>query len=274
MSVEIIDFRVRPSTAYFFRDLVPTVIPAFRKYEKLFHIGPRLVLTSLEDFVKHMASSSVGKGVLFSPDAAGNLEVHKACKQFPDHFYGLAGIDISAGSARGVEDLQHAYEDLGLFGLSLSPFLSGIVPDDPRCYPLYELSEKMGKMVQIHSAVHFNPAVPPEISHPGHIDRIAADFPNLRIVMCHAGLGFDTMGLSIVEKHPNMFAEFSGFHPRATDRRFVEAIDGDLKDKVIFGTTFPCLDFNIAGIWKKMLSEEAQLRFFHDNARRALGLGE
>ena len=270
--MEIIDFRVRPRTEFFMRDLVPTVIPAYEEYVKLFHMEPRLKLTSIDESVAEMTAASITCGVIFSPNASGNHMVHEICSRFPNHYYGLAGIDITEGVTRGVEDLERAYDEQGLLGFSLCPFMTCIRPDDPRYYPLYALSERKGKLIQIHSAVHFNPAVPLDIAHPKYIDRIAVDFPNLRLVMCHAGFGFGTLGLKIVQRHRNMFADYSGLHPRTIGHDFISAINGRLNEKVIFGTNYPCLRFDIVKTWRKLLNNKAQQRFFCDNALRALGI--
>lgn len=268
----VIDFRVRPRTAYFFKDLVPDVIPAYQTYVRMFNIEPRLTLVSLEDSVKEMVSGEVTHGVIFSGNAEGNREVYKACRQFPDQYFGMAGIDITQGVTKGMKDLEQAYEEFGLAGLSLSPFMTGIPADDPRYFPLYALSEKAGKVVQIHSAVHFNQEFPLEVSEPVHIDRIAVHFPGLRIVMCHAGFGFGNAGLVIVARHPNLFADFSGLHPSALPTEMVKAINGILRDKAIFGTNYPCITFDIVPEWKKVVREENQAVFFHLNAQRALGI--
>ena len=268
----IIDFRVRPRTAYFFKDLVPDVIPAYRAYVKMFHIEPRLRLVSMEESVAEMTSGEVTHGVIFSGSAEGNLKVRDACRKFPDQYIGLAGIDITRGVTRGMLDLEQAYEEYGLAGLSLSSFTTGIPADDPRYFPLYALSEKADKVVQIHCAVHFNPLLPLEISEPVHIDHIAVNFPGLRIVMCHAGFGFGDAGLAVVARHPNMFADFSGLHPKALPREMIQAINGPLKDKAIFGTNYPCLTFDIVSEWRKVVREENQSAFFLLNAQRALGI--
>ena len=270
--MEIIDFRVRPRTEFFLKGIVPKVLPAYEKYVELFHMEPRIKITSLAESVVEMTAASITHGVIFSPNASGNHTVHEACSQFQDHYYGLAGIDITEGVTRGVEDLERAYEELGLLGLCLSPFMTGVRPDDPRYYPLYALSDRKGKLLQIHSAVHFNPAVPLDIAHPKYIDRIAVDFPNLRIVMCHAGYGFGTLGLRIVQRHRNMFADFSGLHPRTIGHEYIAAINGFLNEKAIFGTNYPCLEFGIVKTWRKLFGDRTQQRFFCDNAKHALGI--
>jgi uncharacterized protein len=170
-------------------------------------------------------------------------------------------------------ELERAYDQYGLPGWSLSSFMTGVAADDRRYYPLYALSERLGKTVQIHSAGHFNPSVPFEISHPQHIDRVAMDFPGLRIVMCHAGYGFGTEGLTIVRRHENVWADFSGLHPKALSQETVAYINGMIADRAIFGTNYPCLEYSIVDAYRKLIRPEVQERFFAGNARRALGLG-
>lgn len=268
----VIDFRVRPHTAYFFKNLVPTVIPAYQAYVKMFHGEPRLRLKTLEESVVEMTSGEVTHGVIFSDSAEGNLEVRSACRQFPDRYYGLAGIDITKGVTKGMLDLDKAYQEYGLLGLSLSAFMTGIPADDPRYFPLYALSDKAGRMVQIHSAAHFNPAVPLEVADPRVIDRIAIHFPGLRIVMCHAGYGFGSIAMPVLMRHPNLFADFSGIHPKVLQRDMITAINGALREKAIFGTNYPCLTFDIVSEWRKVVIEDNHELFFHLNAKRALGI--
>ena len=271
-TLPVIDFRVRPRTEYFYRNLVPDVIPAFRAYVKMFHIEPRLKVGPLEESVAEMTAGDVTHGVIFSGNAKGNLEVFEACRRFPDCYFGLAGIDITEGVTQGMLDLEKAYDELGLSGLGLSPFMTGIRADDPRYFPLYALSEKAGRMVQIHSAAHFNPAVPLEVAAPGPIDRLAIEFPKLRLVISHAGFGFGDLGLSIALRHRNVFADFSGLHPKNLPSGWLARINGPLRSKAIFGTNYPCLSFDVVDAWRAVLRPEVQDQFFYLNAVKALGV--
>ena len=238
----------------------------------MFRIEPRLRLGTLQESVEEMTAGDVTHGVIFSGNAEGNLQVAEACRQFPDNYYGLAGIDITEGVTRGMLDLEKAYFDLGLPGLGLSPFMTGIPADDPRYYPLHALSEKAGRMVQIHSAAHFNPDVPLEVADPMAIDRLAIQFPKLRLVISHAGYGFGDVGLSIAMRHPNVFADFSGLHPKSMFPGWLAQINGPLREKAIFGTNYPCLSFDVVDKWRQVISPENQECFFHLNAAKALGV--
>jgi predicted TIM-barrel fold metal-dependent hydrolase len=273
--MEIIDFRVRPQTPYFYRNIWPDTIPAFQPYVKLFKATPgddRLSHKPVEQSIEQMAGHGISRAVIFAGDADGNLEVSKICKQHPDTYVGLAGVDIRQGTSKGVEDLERAYTEYGLLGLSLSPFSAGIPPDDPRYYPLYALSERMGKVFQCHSAIHYNPAVRLDIADPTLLDRIAVHFPNLKIVMSHAGFGFGDLGVTVALRHPNMYMDFTGLHPRYLPERLLHMANSLLRKRVLFGTNYPCLQYDIVEEWRQFIQEPNQPLFFAENAKRVLGL--
>lgn len=270
--MEVIDFRTRPRTPYFYRDLVPRVKPHLKSYVKMYNIEPRLSLTSLSESIREMNSSGVTHGVIFAANAEGNREVYNACRQHPEFYTGLAGVDLSKGATESYMKLEQAYEEFRLAGLTLSPCITGIYSTDPRCYPLYALSEKLGKMVQIHSSIHFIPHTSLDMGNPMHLDKIAVDFPKLRLVMSHAGIGFGEIGISVVTRHPNMFMDFTGLHPKRVPAQLLQAINTVLRKKAIFGTNYPSFNYDIVEEWKKVIHKDNHHLFFHENAARALGV--
>ena len=270
--MEIIDFRTRPRTKYFFRDIVPEPIPAFKSYFALYSMSSRLKLAPMEESVAEMRENGISKGVIFPGDFNGFKEVYQACKDYPDAYIPLAEINIKEGVSKGVKDLEFAYKEYNFHGLTLSPFIGGIYPTDSRYYPLYSLSERLCKLVQIHSSTHFNPDVPLDIGNPNHLDKIAVHFPELKLVLAHGGMGFEPLGVTVAQRHQNMFIDFTGLRPKYLSKTLVYAINTILKRKAIFGTNYPSLPYSIVEEWKEVISPENQPYFFYKNAARALGL--
>ena len=273
--MEIIDFRVRPQTEFFYRKIYPDPIPAFEPYFRLFKVAqgdPRVSLKPVEKCIEEMASFDISRAVIFGGDTPGNRKVFDLCQQYPDTYVGLAGVSIDDGISPSLEALELAYSEYNLRGLSLSPFATGVAPDDRRYYPLYALSEKMGRVVQCHSAIHYNREVPLDIAHPTRLDQIAVDFPKLNIVMSHAGFGFGDVGLTVALRHENVYMDFSGLHPRYLPERLVGMANTLLARKVIFGTNFPCMPYDIALEWKEFIREKNQPLFFAENAKKVLGI--
>lgn len=270
--MEILDFRVRPRTEWYYKDLYPTPIPEFRRYVEIYHAHHLISLKSFEDSIADMRAAGVTKGVIFSGDAAGNKLVADTCRQYPDAYVGLAGAKVDHGIRDCVESLRQAFDEFGLCGWNMGPYLTGVYAEDRRNYPGYALCEEKKKCVVIHSSVHYNPGKSIDFGDPKHIDQVAVDFPGLKLVMAHAGYGFGELGLMVANRHDNMFVDFTGLHPHHLPKQAIAMISGPLKRKAIFGTNFPCLDYPIVDEWMKLLKDDAKPYFFYKNAARALGL--
>ena len=274
--MEIVDFRVRPRTTNFYRSIYPTLIPELKNYERIFDYDGRArkrrIPSTFEESIEEMRQGGVSKGVIFAGNGANNQEVFETCARFPDVYYGLADADPREGVGKTFADLERAYVEYNLKGLNLSPWWTGVSPLDSRCYPLYALSEKLGKMVQIHSSIHYNTRVPLDVCHPMNVDKLAVDFPNLRIVMSHAGMGFGTAAVTVASRHENVYLEFSGLHPKHVPQEMLYAVNTILKKKALFGTNYPCLGFEAVTAWKQAIREENHHLFFCENAKRVLGV--
>jgi uncharacterized protein len=270
--MDIIDFRTRPRTQYYYRHIVPKPIKAYEQYFSMYHMDERLKLGPLEDSVEEMTGSGVARGVIFAGDFEGCKQVYEDTKLFPDVFIPLASVDIRQGITKGMTDLEYAYCDFNFRGMTLSPFVTGIYPTDSRYFPLYALSEKLGRVVHIHSSTHFNPDIPMDIGNPDQLDKVAMNFQGLKLVLGHAGMGFGTLGLGVAQRHNNMFIDFTGLRPRYLPREMVHAINTYLSRKAIFGTNYPSLPHSIIEEWKEVIKPEVAPYFFAKNAARALGL--
>ena len=272
--MEIVDFRVRPRTTNFYRSLHLKLqnYDGFGDSDSRARI--RRTPATFEESIEEMRKSGVSRGVIFAGNGANNEEVFETCSRFPDVYYGLAYADPRDGIGDTYCTLEKAYLEYNLAGLNLDPGWTGLSPLDPSCYPLYALSEKLGKMVQVHTSVYDNVNVPLDVCDPMKIDKLAVDFPKLRIVMGHAGKGFGTSAVTVASRHNNVFLSFSGLKPEQVPREMLFAVNTILKKKALFGTSYPRLGFEAVAAWKKVIREENHNLFFGENAKRALGVLE
>ncbi|MBZ0272359.1 amidohydrolase family protein [bacterium] len=270
--MNILDFRVRPRVPYFYKDLVPVPNPAIARYISLYKGEPRLGISSFEESIAEMKENGITQAVIFSGDAAGNTEVYDAVRKFPENYIGLAGARPDHGVMQAYRDLERAYTEMGLVGWNQSPFLTGVYASDRRNYPLYALSQEMGKCVVIHSSAHYNPNLPLDLGNPLEVDKVAVDFPDLRIVLTHGGVGFGDLGTTIANRHDNVWIDFTSLMPQWVPMHHLVLINGPLRHKAIFGTNWPCLHYNCAQEWKNVLKDKVQPLFFRENALRAMGL--
>ena len=81
------------------------------------------------------------------------------------------------------------------------------------------------------------------VGRPIALDAVACDFPELRIVGIHVGIPWTDEMIAMAWKHENVFIGCDAHSPKYWPESFVHYINSFGKDKVIFGTDFPVLDF-------------------------------
>jgi uncharacterized protein len=159
----------------------------------------------------------------------------------PDRFVPFAGVDLLKGM-EAVRELERLVTERGFRGLSLRPFMIGLPADDRRCYPLYAKCVELDVPLSIHTSANWTAVAVNDFGHPRHIDVIAADFPELRIVMSHGGYPWVLEACLLAWKYPNVYLELAAHRPRYLSApgtgwepllRFGQTT---IADKVLFGT--------------------------------------
>ena len=73
------------------------------------------------------------------------------------------------------------------------------------------------------------------------IDDVAADFPDLAIVMAHPSVPWQDEAISIATHKANVHIDLSGWSPKYFPPQLVRAANSFLQGKVLFGSDFPLL---------------------------------
>lgn len=267
----MIDFRVRLRTPEMLKAWVPKPIPPFKRYVELYKMEPRLTYQSPEETIEEMKKAGITKAVLCSGSAEENEFVARMCKEYSDIFIGIAGAKLERG-------VMHAYKELkkwlqaDLVGFNFGGLLQNppMAIDDSKLYPLYALCADHNACAIIHSSLHYYSGAKLYLNHPFRIDNVAVDFPELRIVMSHAGNGFGDLPLVIAHRHPNVYLEVSALRPKHLPHSYITAINKYLRHKFIFGTDYPLFPFTIIEEWKQYVKEDNHELFFTKNAMKAL----
>lgn len=97
--------------------------------------------------------------------------------------YSFCGVDPRRPDALDI--LRQGVEEFGLVGLKLYP-TTGFYPDDDVCVPLYRFCAERGLPVLLHQG-HSAASLKSKYGHPMHADAVAADFPDLAIILGHGG---------------------------------------------------------------------------------------
>ena len=104
---------------------------------------------------------------------------------------------------------------------------------------------------------------------------MAADFPDLPIVLAHPSFPWQDEALSIASHKPLVYIDLSGWSPKYFPPQLVQYANTLLQDKVLFGSDYPLLtpDRWLADFDALPIKPEVRQKILKDNAVRLLGLG-
>lgn len=159
----------------------------------------------------------------------------------PEKMLGFVGIDPTAGKA--VQKLEAALE-MGLVGLTISPAAAGFHPADTRAMALFEACQDKKIPVLIECGASMAQQVQLEFAQPYLLDEVARAFPDLKIVLSSFGQPWIDQGVTMLAKHPNVYADVSGLVVRSWQlyNALVSAYQANVMTQVLFGSGFPFCD--------------------------------
>ena len=201
-----------------------------------------------------------------------NDEVASAVACAPDRLIGVGSVDISR-PMEAVREVRRCIEELGFVAIRVLPWLWDLPPTDRRFYPVYVACCELG--VPFCTQIgHTGPLMPSEVGRPMHLDRVALEFPELRIVGGHIGYPWTDEAIAVATKHTNVYIDTSAYTARRYPQALVDYLRTNGRHKVLFGTNYPmitpakCLeDLDSLG-----LDDEAATLFLAGNAERVFGL--
>jgi uncharacterized protein len=241
---------------------------------------------SLADIANYYRERGIA-AVVFTVDAH-NATGHRALSseailadaaQYDDILIPFASVDPNDGAdaVARLRDLAAA----GGKGLKLHPSLQGFLPNDPAHYPLYEAAGELGLPLVVHTGQTGIGAGLPggrgiklRYSDPMLLDDVAADFPDLTVVLAHPSVPWQDAAISMATHKANVYIDLSGWSPKYFPPQLVRAANGLLKRKVLFGSDYPVLtpDRWLADFAALDIKAEVRPLILKDNAIRMLGL--
>ena len=169
--------------------------------------------------------------------------------------------------------LEKCVKKMGFKGLKLYPSYQHFFPNQKDIYPLYEKSVDLGIPIMFHtgSSIYKNSKL--KYADPLHLDDVATDFPELRIIMAHSGRGFwYDQAFFLSRIHKNLYMEISGLPPQNLLKYFPELEKNS--DKVIFGSDWPgikSIKENISSLSDLSLKPKTIEKILYKNAAKILG---
>lgn len=207
-------------------------------------------------------------------------ELAREANALPDPPSGPKGRLIPFASLNPYidNDLAARLEELvlgeGLRGLKVYPVYQLHYTNDPRLYPLYAKAQELGVPVLVHTGSSAFKGARIKYGDPLHLDDVAIDFPELTILMAHAGRPFwYEQAFWMARRHENVYLEISGL-PAKNLLTYFPRLEM-LADKVVYGSDWPGNPYirrNIEAIQALPLSDESKAKILGGNAARILDL--
>ena len=249
--------------------------------------GTQPRMPTVHDVAAYYRERNIG-AVVFTVDAGTALgqpappseEIAEAAAAYPDILIPFGSVDPLTGEA-AVRRARRLVGQYGVRGFKFHPSVQAFQPNDRAFYPLYEALQEMGVPALFHTGQTGIGAGLPggrriklRFSDPMLLDDVAADFPDLTVILAHAAMPWHDPAISMATHKANVFLDLSGWSPRYFPPQLVRAANSLLRRKVLFGSDFPVItpDRWLADFAALDMKPDVRPLILKDNAARVLGL--
>ena len=293
----IIDVRNRPPSKTFLEcSITSSENVSWISQRAGFHVPKSYTEGSMQLWLEEMDKAGITKACVIGRAQAGvclvsNDHIADLQDKYHDRIVGVAGVDVSGVAHNPIDEIEKSVKNLGLKGICIEPTVSlsqlrkasekrsnvivraGLSPADPRLYPIYEKCIELNMPVLIFTTPWAGRDY--DDYTPASLDRVAADFPSLKIVAPHGGWPHVVEIAAVAFKHPNfyisadMFTFFPGSHV------YVEIMKHpSLQDQFLFGSSYPfqSLDEAVNAYLSLDLSVSVRDKIMYENAMNVFGL--
>jgi hypothetical protein len=209
-----------------------------------------------------------------------NEEVAELAHQNSDVAIPFASINPHRGK-EGVEQARRLIKDFRVKGFKFHPSVQEFFPNDRLAYPLYEVIAEAKLPALFHTGqtgvgagTRGGGAIRLKYSNPLHLDDVAADFPDMPIVLAHPSFPWQEEALSVATHKPQVYIDLSGWSPKYFPPILIQYANTLLKDKILFGSDYPVISPEkwMEEFAKLPIKPEVRPLIMKENAARLLGL--
>lgn len=191
-----------------------------------------------------------------------NEYVAEYCSRDPQKLIGFASVDPHDHDA--LDELKECVQNLGMKGLKTSPIYQSYDPMDAKMLRIYRYCEDQGLPILTHHGTTFPRLAPMKWAHPEQVEQIAMAFPELRIIIAHLGHPWEEETISVIRKHPHVYADVSAlfYRPWQLYNSLTLAKEYGVWKKLIFGTDYPiCTHADTVNGLRKMTEYAEKMPF-------------
>jgi hypothetical protein len=176
-----------------------------------------------------------------------NEEIAELAHKEADVAIPFASINPHRG-AEGVKEARRLIRDFRVKGFKFHPSVQEFFPNDRLAYPLYEAIAEARLPALFHTGqtgvgagTRGGSGIRLKYSNPLHLDDVAADFPDMPIILAHPSFPWQEEALSVATHKPQVYIDLSGWSPKYFPPILVQYANTLLKDKILFGSDYPVI---------------------------------
>jgi predicted TIM-barrel fold metal-dependent hydrolase len=209
-----------------------------------------------------------------------NEEIAELAHQHGDVAIPFASINPQRGTD-GVRAAKKLITEYNVKGFKFHPSVQEFFPNDRLAYPLYEVIAEAKLPALFHTGqtgvgagTRGGGGIRLKYSNPLHLDDVAADFPDMPIVLAHPSFPWQEEALSVATHKPQVYIDLSGWSPKYFPPILVQYANTLLKDKILFGSDYPVISPEkwMEEFAKLPIKPEVRPLIMKENAARLLRL--
>jgi predicted TIM-barrel fold metal-dependent hydrolase len=223
-------------------------------------------------FEKQLDEADIAWGLTDIPEGD---ESTTYLSQLPERLYGMAVFNPFEPT-KALKDLEHAIREKGFRAVYASPYRWGIKANDPRFYPCYAKAVELDIPVFIYTAMNYRTDFPMDVGRPLYLDRVAIDFPEMRIVASCGGWPWVPELVGVARRHQNVYIDTSSHRPKylavpgSGFEMLMQFGNTILQDRIVFASGSGDLGLPIGQVVKEMkelpLKDSVKEKWLYNNA--------
>lgn len=198
-------------------------------------------------------------------------------KRHPVAFIAVGGIDVSNRFHDALAETERCALQLGMKAVCIEPGRAPACAIDDEClFPFYEKCQELRLTVFLQTS-GINGGQYLDYAHPNHVERVAENFPKLRIVCGHGCYPYVREAIAIASRRENVWLSPDGYFFHMGHDDWVKAINYNLAgfaDRFLFGSAYPltAIKLFVENFMKVSWKTEVLPKILYRNALDALDL--
>ena len=222
-----------------------------------------------------------GRSAAEPDEPSPNDWVAELAHRYPDQFIGFGTVNPHLGEA-ALREARRCVEELGLRGFKFHPITQRFEANDERFYPLWQTIAELDVPALFHTGqtgvgarLPGQGGIKNKYGRPyPYFDDLAADFPNLTVIMAHPSFPWVDEQLSIANVKRNVYIDLSGWSPKYFSPLLVQYCNSLLQDKTLYGSDYPVItpDRWLRDFAEAPFRDEVRPKILLENAKKLLKL--